>query len=131
MRMLTSTTSQLMGAIILIGVSLPYFLIPVVVVGIVYYWIAMFYRPSARELKVFLHTSLVVQDITVSQRLDAILRSSLYSHFSESLSGLGTIRAYGEKDRFRKDNQKYIDIENRAHILTTINQRFLGVYFHG
>lgn len=47
------------------------------------------------------------------QRLDAILRSSLYSHFSESLSGLATIRAYGESERFRKDNEHRVDIENR------------------
>jgi ABC-type multidrug transport system fused ATPase/permease subunit len=44
---------------------------------------------------------------------DAILRSSLYSHFSESLSGLATIRAYGEADRFRKENESRMDIENR------------------
>ena len=35
---------------------------------------------SARELK----------------RLDNLLRSSLYAHFSESLNGLPTVRAYGE-----------------------------------
>lgn len=44
---------------------------------------------------------------------DAILRSSLYAHFSESMSGLTTISAYGEKDRFRKENVELVDIENR------------------
>jgi hypothetical protein len=42
-----------------------------------------------------------------------VLRSSLYSHFSESLSGLATIRAYKESDRFRLDNESRVDIENR------------------
>jgi len=37
----------------------------------------------------------------------------MYSHFSESLSGLATIRAYGETDRFLSENEKRIDIENR------------------
>lgn len=59
--------------------------------------------------------------------VDALLRSSLYSHFSESLSGLATIRAYGEQDRFLKDNQKRVDIENRAYWLTVTNQRWLGI----
>ena len=58
----------------------------------------------------------------VIQRLDAILRSSLYSHFSESLSGLATIRAYGEAKRFRSDNERFIDVENRAYWLTVVNQ---------
>lgn len=58
---------------------------------------------------------------------DAILRSSLYGHFSESLSGLATIRAYDEVDRFREENMKRMDIENRAYWLTVTNQRWLGI----
>ena len=44
---------------------------------------------------------------------DAILRGSLYAHFSESLSGLMTISAYGETDRFKKENAELVDVENR------------------
>ena len=54
--------------------------------------------------------------------LDAVLRSSLYSHFSESLSGLATIRAYGEVERFCTDNEKRVDTENKAYWLTVTNQ---------
>lgn len=53
---------------------------------------------------------------------DAILRSSLYTHFSESLSGLATIRVYKEIDRFQSENQKRVDVENRAYWLTAANQ---------
>ena len=56
-----------------------------------------------------------------------MLRSSLYAHFSESLSGLATIRAYGEEDRFLSQNQRMIDVENRAYLLTIYNQRWLGI----
>jgi len=72
---------------------------------------AQFYRRSSREFK----------------RIDAILRSSLYSHFSESLSGIATIRSYGESERFFQENIKRMDIENRAYYLTVINQRWLGI----
>ena len=54
--------------------------------------------------------------------LDAVLRSLLYSHFSESLSGLATIRAYGEAERFCADNENRVDIENRAYWLTVANK---------
>lgn len=47
-----------------------------------------------------------------------MLRSVLYSHFSESLSGLATIRSYGEMPRFLRDNKYYVDLENRALFLT-------------
>ena len=84
---------------------------------------AAFYRASAREMKV--RASQTLGDLFTErspQRLDAILRSSLYSHFSESLSGTGTIRAYREEDRFLKENRDWVDIENRAYWLTVTNQ---------
>ncbi|KAH9902793.1 P-loop containing nucleoside triphosphate hydrolase protein [Cubamyces lactineus] len=111
MRMFVATLANILGAIILIAIVLPWFLIAVGAVSVAYVWAALFYRASARELK----------------RLDALLRSSLYSHFSESLSGLATIRAYGETDRFLAENRKRVDIENRAYWLTVTNQRWLGI----
>lgn len=111
LRMLTSTASLIIGAIILISVIIPYFLIVAFFVLICYYYAALYYRASARELK----------------RLDALLRSSLYSHFSESLSGLTTIRAYGELDRFCLENIQLTDVENRAYWLTVVNQRWLAI----
>lgn len=62
---------------------------------------ARVYRYSAREIK----------------RLDNLLRSSLYAHFSESLSGLSTIRAYGETEKFMRTNAHHTDVENRAYFL--------------
>ncbi|KAG6850713.1 hypothetical protein H0H93_009871 [Arthromyces matolae] len=111
LRMFAGTASSIIGAVILIAIVLPWFLIGVACILILYVYAAAFYRASARELK----------------RLDAVLRSSLYSHFSESLSGLATIRAYGETERFRLDNETRVDIENRAYWLTVTNQRWLGI----
>ena len=56
-----------------------------------------------------------------------MLRSLLYSHFSESLTGLPTIRSYGETERFLKDNQYYVDLEDRALFLTITNQRWMAI----
>jgi ABC-type multidrug transport system fused ATPase/permease subunit len=124
--MLIMTLANIIGAIILIAIILPWFLIGVFVVSILYTYAAAFYRSSARELKVrynirtiFLH--LIMRPFFL-QRLDAVLRSSLYSHFSESLTGLTTIRAYGESGRFRLENEKVVNVENRAYWLTVTNQ---------
>ncbi|KAF8519129.1 ABC transporter [Hysterangium stoloniferum] len=110
-RFMCTTLASITGAIILIAIILPYFLVPVAVISVVYVYAALFYRSSARELK----------------RLDAILRSAMYSHFSESLSGLATIRAYGESERFLLENERRTDHENRAYWLTVCNQRWLGI----
>jgi ABC-type multidrug transport system fused ATPase/permease subunit len=85
---------------------------------------AAFYRASAREMKVRFSKALYLEVFTdkVPQRLETILRSSLYSHFSESLSGIATIRAYNEEDRFLKENRDRMDYENRAYWMTVTNQ---------
>ncbi|TYJ53514.1 hypothetical protein B9479_005845 [Cryptococcus floricola] len=111
MRMAVATLSSIIGAVILLAIIEPYFLIAVGVVSLLYAHNAMFYRRSSREFK----------------RIDSILRSSLYSHFSESLSGVATIRSYGETDRFYRDNIHFMDTENRAYYMTIINQRWLGL----
>ena len=107
----------------MISILFPWFLVAVGVVFVLYALAAAFYRASARETIV--RASQTSGDMFTernSQRLDAILRSSLYSHFSESLSGIATIRAYSEEDRFLKENRDWVDIENRAYWLTVVNQ---------
>ncbi|KIL59921.1 hypothetical protein M378DRAFT_26751 [Amanita muscaria Koide BX008] len=111
LRLLAATASGIFGAVILIAILLPWFLIGVAVIMAMYAFVAIFYRSSAREV----------------MRLDALLRSLLYNHFSESLTGLSTIRAYGEIERFQKENETRMDVENRAYWLTVTNQRWLGV----
>ena len=97
LRLFLMTFANVMGAFVLIAVIIPWFLIAVAAIMVPYCTLSVFYRASARELK----------------RLDAILRSSLYAHFSESLTGLATIRAYGETERFRKESEDRVNIENR------------------
>ncbi|EMD34176.1 CsMn25 [Gelatoporia subvermispora B] len=111
MRLFVLTIGNVLGSVIIITVVEHYFLIAVAAIAVGYYYFAGFYRSSARELK----------------RLDAMLRSLLYAHFAESLSGLPTIRSYGETQRFLKDNEYYVDLEDRASFLTATNQRWLAI----
>ncbi|KAI0288069.1 ABC transporter [Russula brevipes] len=113
LRMVLNTFSVTLGATILISVVFPLFLITVTVVSVFYALNAAVYRASARETK----------------RLDAILRSLLYSHFSESLSGIAAIRAYKAEDRFLKDNRDRVDHENRAYWVLVTSQQWLGLRF--
>lgn len=86
-------------------------MIVVFLAGFGYKHFQNFYSSSAREMK----------------RLDAMLRSLLYAHFSESLSGLATIRSYGATERFIREDWNYVDLENRALFLTVTNQRWMAV----
>ncbi|KAL4079849.1 P-loop containing nucleoside triphosphate hydrolase protein [Scleroderma yunnanense] len=105
------TLAQVVGPIVIVSVLEPYFLVAVVVISLCYSYSTTFYRTSAREVK----------------RLQSILRSLLYAHFSETLTGLSTIRSYGEMKRFIKANRYYADLENRSLFLIVANQRWLAI----
>ncbi|KAF9516365.1 hypothetical protein BS47DRAFT_1371770 [Hydnum rufescens UP504] len=108
---IAQTLCMVLGSILLITILFHYFLPVAFIVVLGYIVLGKFYLASSREMK----------------RLDGILRSELYSHFSESLSGLATIHAYGESSRFIADNARFIDHGNSALYLTITNQRWLSV----
>ncbi|KAJ1033795.1 hypothetical protein NDA16_000005 [Ustilago loliicola] len=108
---LIGTVVQVIGSIVLIAILTPYFLISVTVILVLYFWIATYYRSTARELR----------------RIDAGLRSSMHEHFSESLQGLVTIRAFGHVDAFISENCRRIDKQNRAYWLAMTCQRWLSL----
>ncbi|KAG1733609.1 ABC protein [Suillus paluster] len=111
MKLVVLTLSNVMGSLIIVAFLEPYFVIAVCFVIIGYSYFAAFYRASAREVK----------------RLDSMLRSLLYAHFSETLTGLPTIRSYGEMKRFIAANRYYVDLEDRALYLVATNQRWLAI----
>ncbi|XP_071784449.1 ATP-binding cassette sub-family C member 8-like isoform X1 [Asterias amurensis] len=71
-------------------------------------------------MKVFITTS---RDI---QRLDSISKSPVYAHFSESLGGLSTIRAYKQHRRFQKAIIKKIECSNLTFLYLNTGNRWLG-----
>ncbi|KOS19402.1 Oligomycin resistance ATP-dependent permease YOR1 [Escovopsis weberi] len=72
---------------------------------------AAYYRASAREIK----------------RFESVLRSHVFAKFSEGLTGIASIRAYGLKDRFIKELSGSVDEMNSAYFLTFSNQRWLSL----
>ena len=111
LRQCVSTVMSMLGAAAMIIALTYYFAIAIVVIAVIAWVVASFYRSSAREFK----------------RIDALLRSTMYSHFAESLGGLTTIRAYRKSDHFLNDNYRRVDLQNRAYFLTIVNQRWLGL----
>jgi ABC-type multidrug transport system fused ATPase/permease subunit len=75
----------------------------------VYYFVQAVYRKSSRELK----------------RIESVSRSPLYAHISESISGLPTIRAYGEQIRFTERVERMIDANSSPQYLLYTGQRWI------
>ena len=51
MRMLANTIAQIFGSVVLIAIVLPWFLVAIAIISVVYWFMAVFYGTSARELK--------------------------------------------------------------------------------
>ena len=96
--------------VILISVITPGFLIAGVFITLIYAALGTLYIHSSRDLK----------------RLESVERSPLYQQFGETLSGIVTIRAYGDSARFILDNHQRINTYNRPYIYLWASNRWLA-----
>lgn len=106
-----NTFSSVLGTVALVFYTFPLLGIIFAPLSVLYWGFATFYRRSSIEVK----------------RLDSLLRSALYASYSETLTGLSTVRAYHEQERFIKTSEHALDVENRAYYMTIAIQGWLGV----
>lgn len=106
-----ATASSVLGTAALVFYTFPLLGIIFAPLSILYYIAAIYYRRSSVEAK----------------RLDSLLRSKLYGSYSETLTGLSTVRAYREQERFVTGAEYGLDLENRAYYMTVAIQRWLSV----
>ncbi|KAL6300347.1 multidrug resistance-associated ABC transporter [Sparassis latifolia] len=104
------TFSSVIGTVALVFYTFPYLGLIFVPLTIFYYLAAIYYRRSSVETK----------------RLDSLMRSALYAAYSETLTGLSTVRAYGAQRRFVKKSEEGLDLENRAYYMTVSIQQWLS-----
>ncbi|XP_052799904.1 ATP-binding cassette sub-family C member 9-like isoform X2 [Mya arenaria] len=99
------------AAVIVNCISTPFFMIAAVAVAILYFILQRIYISTAREL----------------QRLDSVTKSPVFTHFSETLNGLQTIRAYKAQSRFRQIAITSIDNNIVPFLFNQTANRWLGV----
>ncbi|KAK3846189.1 MAG: ATP-dependent bile acid permease [Linnemannia gamsii] len=89
----------------------PQFLIPGLIIAVLFVVIAMFFTRTSRELR----------------RHEAITNSPVYSHFAETLNGVTTVRAFGFEERFNSLYQELLDEHNRPYFYLWVCNRWLSV----
>ncbi len=109
---LTLVSLICMSALVVNAVQSPLFLLIALPMTGVYFWLQHFYRTSSREL----------------QRLDSLSRAPVLSHFSDTLGGLVTIRAFGEQTRFINQLCEKVDTNTTAFMLLQSGCRWLGLW---
>uniref|UniRef100_A0A4W3KB27 ATP-binding cassette, sub-family C (CFTR/MRP), member 10 n=1 Tax=Callorhinchus milii TaxID=7868 RepID=A0A4W3KB27_CALMI len=88
----------LLGTVIVIIYGLPWIVLMLLPLAALYFHIQRYYRCTSRELK----------------RLSSLSLSSIYTQFSETLTGLSTIRASRAMDRFEWENASRLETNQRC-----------------
>lgn len=102
--------ASIITIVVLISIITPGFLIAASIISVLYFLIGRFYINSSRDLK----------------RLESVHRSPLYQQFGETLSGMTTIRAYGDERRFIRENLGKINTQHRPFIYLWAANRWLA-----
>ncbi|KAG6375249.1 ABC transporter type 1, transmembrane domain-containing protein [Boletus reticuloceps] len=108
---LVKTCATTASILLVIGLSFPPFLLAVIPLSWFYYRVTVYYLATSRELK----------------RLDAVSKSPIFAWFSETLSGLSTIRAYNQQTIFTAQIARRIDRNQMCYLPSTAVNRWLAV----
>ncbi|KAL7754318.1 hypothetical protein RI367_000299 [Sorochytrium milnesiophthora] len=100
-----------LSTLVLIVVVTPWFAAPLVPLLALYYYVQTFYRATSRELK----------------RLDSVARSPMVAHYSETLAGIVTIRAYKKEQHFSAVNKRHIEFYGQPNFQLMVAPRWLAV----
>ncbi|KAK8782898.1 hypothetical protein V5799_015760, partial [Amblyomma americanum] len=111
LRMLLMQFFRTVVSFILISMENPIFLAAVIPLLVIYYFVQKFYIATSRQLK----------------RLESISRSPIYVHFSETVSGGSSIRAYGAGERFVARSNELTDVNHSSFFPSIAASRWLSI----
>ena len=106
-----SCFANFMGTVVTITVFLPIFIAVIVPASCIFFFVQTVYVSTSRQLK----------------RLESISRSPIYSHFSETLTGTTTIRAFGMNEEFIMESERKVDFNQVCYYPSIIGNRWLSV----
>ncbi|XP_057633187.1 ATP-binding cassette sub-family C member 2 [Chionomys nivalis] len=101
----------IISTLIMICMATPIFAVVIIPLGIIYVSVQVFYVATSRQLR----------------RLDSVTKSPIYSHFSETVSGLPVIRAFQHQQRFLASSEKLVDINQKCVFSWITSNRWLAI----
>uniref|UniRef100_A0A8C7VRJ0 Cystic fibrosis transmembrane conductance regulator n=2 Tax=Oncorhynchus mykiss TaxID=8022 RepID=A0A8C7VRJ0_ONCMY len=106
---------QIIGVIAVAASVIPWILIPLVPLVIVFLFLRRYFLQTSRDVK----------------RLESTTRSPVFSHLSSSLQGLWTIRAFRAEERFQNTFDTYQDLHSESWFLFLVTSRWFAVRLDG
>jgi ATP-binding cassette subfamily C (CFTR/MRP) protein 1 len=108
----SSSVCQVLGAIgAIAGATKGTFLVLFVPMMVIYQYLQKFFRHGNTQVA----------------RLESISRSPIYIDFSQALTGITSIRAYGQQTRFVDDLENAVDVNSAANVLQQLASNWLAI----
>uniref|UniRef100_A0A670HUY8 Multidrug resistance-associated protein 1-like n=1 Tax=Podarcis muralis TaxID=64176 RepID=A0A670HUY8_PODMU len=104
-------TLDVVGTILVIVYTSPLFILGVIPLGYLYFTVQRYYIASSRQIR----------------RLSGATQTPIISHFSETLVGVSTIRAFGHQERFLNQNKDVVNENMVCFYNNVISSRWLAV----
>ncbi|XP_032319024.1 multidrug resistance-associated protein 7 isoform X4 [Camelus ferus] len=111
LNILLANTAGLLGLLTVLGSGLPWLLLLLPPLSIIYYCMQRRYRASSRELR----------------RLGSLTLSPLYTHLADTLAGLPVLRAAGASYRFEEENQRLLELNQRCQFAASATMQWLDI----
>lgn len=107
-RLLMIVALRSVTSLILISVGSVYSVILIVPIVLLYFLFQMFYIATSRQLK----------------RIESTTKSPIYSHFTETITGTSSIRAFGVSQEFVLESNHRVDVNNASYYIGFIASRW-------
>ncbi|XP_067010232.2 ATP-binding cassette sub-family C member 10 [Anabrus simplex] len=111
MNILLAQFFGVLGTLVVTIYGLPWLILVLAPLVPVYTWLQNHYRLTSRELK----------------RLTSVTLSPVYSHFNETLLGIPTIRAFRAVPRFKRENEEYLEANQKCQFASQAAAQWLGL----
>ncbi|RKO88876.1 P-loop containing nucleoside triphosphate hydrolase protein, partial [Blyttiomyces helicus] len=107
----TQCAFQILGTFVIAVIIVPYVLVIMPVIGVVFYFLRKYYLTTSRQIK----------------RIESITRSPVYSNVPATLEGLSTVRAFSAENRFRAHFASLQNENTRIYFAFLSAARWLGL----
>ncbi|XP_055468882.1 ATP-binding cassette sub-family C member 10 isoform X1 [Psammomys obesus] len=111
LNILLANSVGLLGLLVVLGFGLPWLLLLLPPLSLIYYRVQRCYRASFRELR----------------RLGNLTLSPLYTHLADTLAGLPVLRAARATYRFEEENQRLLELNQRCQFASYATMQWLDI----
>ena len=111
LRQFLSCLCMILGTFSVVAAITPIFLAPLVPIIIGFIFLQIFFTRTRRQIK----------------RLESIAKSPIFSHFTETISGASTIRAFGQLQRFCDESERRVASHLLCNYISDMSNRWLSI----